>query len=84
VNRRARDGIVDWIIACLCGAAVWLLGIHVLLWAARTFGLRAAAGGLVVVALAALGLALVAAWRDHRAAQQPWREPTWEEREALR
>jgi hypothetical protein len=78
------DRIVDWAVACLCSAAIWLLGIHLLAWAARTFGLRAAAGGLVVVALGGLVLALWAEWRERWKAREPWREPTWEEREALR
>jgi hypothetical protein len=78
------DRIVDWAIACLCGTAIWLLGVHVLAWAARTFGLRVVAGGLVVLALMGLVLALAGLWRERDRARQPWREPTWEEREALR
>jgi hypothetical protein len=76
--------LVTWSIALLLVFAVWLLGIHLLVWAARTFGLLAAAAGLVAIALGALGLALVGAWRDRRKAREPWREPSWIEREALR
>jgi hypothetical protein len=79
-----RRRLADWSIITVIGAVVWLLTIHVLMWAASTFGLVPAAGGLAAIALVGLGLALVGVWRDHRAAQQPWREPTWAEREALR
>jgi UPF0716 family protein affecting phage T7 exclusion len=73
-----------WGIALLLSLVMWYLGIHLLVWAARTFGLVPAAGGLVAIALGGLGLALVGVWRDRREARQPWREPTWIEREALR
>jgi hypothetical protein len=75
---------IGWGIALLLSLAIWLLAIHLLVWAIRTFGLVPTAAGLVAIALVGLGLALVGVWRDHRAAQQPWREPTWIEREALR
>lgn len=74
----------SWSIALLLGAAMWLLAVHLIVWAARTFGLRVAAGGLVAVALVVLTLSVAGAWRERRKAQQPWRGPTWAEREALR
>jgi UPF0716 family protein affecting phage T7 exclusion len=76
--------LLAWSIALLLVAAIWLLAIHLLVWVARTFGLVPAAGGLVAIALGGLGLALVGAWRDRWEARQPWREPSWIEREALR
>jgi hypothetical protein len=84
MSARGRARLIGWSITLLIGAATWYLAIHVLVWAARTFGLIAAAIGLSAIALVGLVLALRAAWRDHRKAQQPWREPAWEEREALR
>jgi hypothetical protein len=73
-----------WSIALLLAAAMWLLGVHVIVWAARTFGLRVAAGGLVAIALEALALSVAGAWRDRRRAQEPWRSYAWSEKEALR
>jgi hypothetical protein len=84
VSVTARARLLGWSIALLIDAAMWYLAIHVLVWAARTFGLVAAAGGLSAIALVGLGLALVGVWRDHRAAKQPWREPSWDEQRALR
>jgi hypothetical protein len=84
MTARDRDRLIAWSIALLIGAAMWYLAIHVLVWAARTFGLVAAALGLAAIALVGLGLALVGVWRDRREAKQTWREPTWAEREALR
>jgi O-antigen ligase len=75
---------ITWSIALLLVFAVWLLGIHLLVWAARTFGLVPAAGGLVLVALVALALSVAGAWRDRREARQPWRSYAWAEKEALR
>jgi hypothetical protein len=77
-NRELRKELVA------TGAAMWYLGAHLLVWAARTFGLAAAALGLAAIALGGLVLALVGVWRDLREARQPWREPSWIEREALR
>jgi hypothetical protein len=76
--------LVTWSIALLLVAAIWLLAIHLLVWAARTFGLVPAAGGLVAIALGALGLALAGVWRDRREAREPWRSYAWAEKEALR
>jgi hypothetical protein len=76
--------LVTWSIALLLVFAVWLLGVHLLVWAARTFGLLAVAGGLAAIALGGLGLALVGVWRDRRKARQPWRSYAWAEKEALR
>jgi hypothetical protein len=76
--------LIAWSTALLLGAAIWLLAIHLLVWAARTFGLRVTAGGLVAIALGGLGLALAGAWRDRREAREPWRSCTWAEKEALR
>jgi UPF0716 family protein affecting phage T7 exclusion len=84
MNARDRDRLIGWSFAVLIGLAMWYLAIHLLVWAARTFGLVPAAGGLAAIALMGLVLALGAAWRDRREAQRPWREPTWAEREALR
>jgi O-antigen ligase len=76
--------LVGWGIALLLSLAIWLLAVHLLVWAARTFGLLPAALGLVAIALVGLVLALVGVRRDLREARKPWREPTWAEREALR
>jgi phytoene/squalene synthetase len=84
MTARDRDRLVDWSIVTLLGTAIWLLSIHVLVWAARTFGLAAAALGLAAIALVGLVLALVGVWRDLREARKPWRESSWIEREALR
>jgi hypothetical protein len=84
MTARDRDRLVGWSIALLIGAAMWYLGAHLLVWAAGTFGLVPAAVGLAAIALGGLGLALVAVWRDRREAREPWREPSWIEREALR
>jgi hypothetical protein len=80
----SRDRLIAWPIALLLGAAMWLLAIHLLVWAARTFGLRVAAGGLVAISLVGLALSVAGAWRERRRAQKPWRSYAWAEKEALR
>jgi hypothetical protein len=76
--------LIAWPIALLVGAAMWLLAVHLLVWAARTFGLRVTAGGLVAIALVALALSVAGAWRERRRAREPWRSYAWAEKEALR
>jgi hypothetical protein len=76
--------LTSWSIALLLGAATWYLAVHVIVWAAHTFGLRVAAGGLVAIALVALALSVAGAWRERRRAQEPWRSYAWAEKEAVR
>jgi hypothetical protein len=76
--------LTSWSIALLLGAAVWYLGVHLIVWATCTFGLRVAAGGLVAIALVALALSVAGAWRERRRAREPWRSYAWAEKEALR
>jgi O-antigen ligase len=76
--------LVGWGIALLLVAAMWILAVYLLVWAARTFGLLPAALGLVAIALVGLVLALVGVRRDLREARKPWRESSWSERKALR
>jgi hypothetical protein len=81
---RNRDRLIGWSMALLLGASVWYLIAHLVVWAARTWGVAAAGSGLAGIALLGLAAALAAAWRDHRQKRKPWREPTWIEREVLR
>jgi hypothetical protein len=48
----------------LLGASVWYLIAHLVVWAARTWGVAAAGSGLTAIALLGLAAALAAAWRD--------------------
>lgn len=80
-----RDRIIGWSVALLAGATAWYVGLHALVWAARTWGLERVA---VVLTLAVVGLVLglvaAAEVRDRRARREvtvePWIDVPWEVR----